>query len=112
MKRLVIILTVLLGLGFAATIPLFNAAAQNSNKFRRANGKAIKDQYIVVLRVDVDPDVDSNRLLHEFGGDRAGGFTYRKAINGFSVRLNETQARAAIPPLAAFCARMWNTCSS
>ena len=59
MKRLVVILTVLLGLGFAAAIPFFNAAAQNSNKFRRANGKAIKDQYIVVLNDDADPDADS-----------------------------------------------------
>jgi subtilisin family serine protease len=91
MKRLVIILTVLLGLGFAATIPLFNAAAQNSNKLRRANGKAITGQYIVVLRDDIDPD-DANRLSRDFGGDRAGGFTYHRAINGFSVRLNEDQA--------------------
>jgi aqualysin 1 len=103
MKRLVIILTVLLGLGFATSIPLFNAAAQNPNKFRRANGKAIKDQYIVVLRDDVDLDVDSNRLSHEFGGDRAGGFTYRKAINGFSVRMNEAQAaRMAEDPRVEF----------
>jgi subtilisin family serine protease len=94
---------VLLGLGFVAAIPLFNAAAQNPNKFRRANGKAVKDQYIVVLRDDVDPGVDSNRLSHEFGGDRAGGFTYRKAINGFSVRLNEAQAaRMAEDPRVEF----------
>lgn len=103
MKRLVIILTVLLGLGFAASIPLFNARAQNPNKFRRANGKAVKDQYIVVLRDDLDPDADSNRLSHDFGGDRAGGFTYRRAIKGFSVRLNEAQAaRMAEDPRVEF----------
>ena len=103
MKRLVIILTVLLGLGSAASIPLFNARAQNPNKFRRANGKAVKDQYIVVLRDDLDPDADSNRLSHEFGGDRAGGFIYRRAIKGFSVRLNEAQAaRMAEDPRVEF----------
>ena len=103
MKRLVIILTVLLGLGFAAAIPLFNAAAQNSNKFRHANGKAIKEQYIVVLKDDADPDADSNRLSRDFGGDRAGGFTYRRAINGFSVRMNEAQAaRMAEDPRVEF----------
>lgn len=92
MKRLVIILFVLLGLGFAAAMPLFNAGAQNANKFRRANGKVITGQYIVVLKDDADPDAESNRLSNAFGGDRAGGFTFRKAIKGFSIRLNETQA--------------------
>jgi subtilisin family serine protease len=92
-----------LGLGFAAAIPLFNAAAQNSNKFHRANGKAIKDQYIVVLKDDADLDADSNGLSRDFGGDRAGGFTYRRAIKGFSVRLNEIQAaRMADDPRVEF----------
>jgi subtilisin family serine protease len=103
MKRLVITLFLLLGLGFAAAHPLFNAGAQTANKLHRANEKAIKGQYIVVLKDDVDPDVDSNRLAHEFGGDRAGGFTYRRAINGFSVRMNENQAaRMAEDPRVEF----------
>lgn len=103
MKRLVITLIVLLGLGFAAVIPLLNAAAQNSNKLRRANGNAIKGQYIVVLKDDADPDVDSISLSRDFGGDRAGGFTYRRAIKGFSVRMSETQAaRMAEDPRVEF----------
>lgn len=103
MKRLVITLIVLLGLGFAAAIPLFTAGAQNSNKFRRANGKAITGQYIVVLKNDADPDVESTRLSRDFGGDRAGGFTYLRAIKGFSVRMNETQAeRMAEDPRVEF----------
>ena len=103
MKKLVIILTVFLGLGFATAIPLFNAAAQNANKLRRANGKAIKDQYIVVLKDDADLDADSANLSRDFGGDRAGGFTYRRALKGFSVRLNENQAaRMADDPRVEF----------
>ena len=103
MNRLVVTLIVLLGLGLAATIPLFNAGAQNSNKLRPASGKAIKGQYIVVLKNDADPDVDSIRLSHDFGGDRAGGFTYRRVIKGFSVRMNETQAaRMAEDPRVEF----------
>jgi aqualysin 1 len=93
MKKILITLVVVIGLGLAATItPLFNAGAQNGNKFRRANGKAIKDQYIVVLRNDADPDANSIRLSREFGGDRSNGFTFRSAIKGFSVRMNENQA--------------------
>ena len=93
MKKILITLVVVIGLGLAATIaPLFNAGAQNSNKFRRANEKAIKGQYIVVLKNDADPDANSMRLSREFGGDRSNGFTFRSAIKGFSVRMNETQA--------------------
>ena len=93
MKKLAIALVVLVAVGLAAAIqPFFHADAQNSNKFRRANAKAIKGQYIVVLRKDADPDVNSVALSRDFGGDRSGGFTYRNAIKGFSVRMNEAQA--------------------
>jgi subtilisin family serine protease len=93
MKKLLITLVVVIGLGLAATLtPLFNAGAQNSNKFRRASEKAIKGQYIVVLKNDADPDATSMRLSREFGGDRSNGFTFRSAIKGFSVRMNENQA--------------------
>lgn len=104
MKKLLITLVVVVGLVMAATIPpLFDAGAQNSNKFRRANEKAIKGQYIVVLKNDADPDADSNRLSREFGGDRINGFTYRSALKGFSVRMNETQAaRMAEDPRVEF----------
>jgi subtilisin family serine protease len=104
MKRLIIVLGVTIGLGlFAAIPPLLHAGAQSSNKFRRANQKAIKGQYIVVLRNDSDPDAESIRLSRAFGGDRTGGFTYRKAIKGFSVRMNEAQAaRMADDPRVEF----------
>jgi subtilisin family serine protease len=104
MKKILIALVVVIGLALAATIaPLFNAGAQNSNKFRRANGKAIKDQYIVVLKPDADPDANSMRLSREFGGDRSNGFTFRSAIKGFSVRMNENQAaKMAEDPQVAF----------
>jgi subtilisin family serine protease len=104
MKKLLIALVVVIGLGLAATItPLFNAGAQNSNKFRRASEKAIKGQYIVVLKNDADPDANSIRLSREFGGDRSNGFTFRSAIKGFSVRMNENQAtKMAEDPQVAF----------
>jgi subtilisin family serine protease len=104
MKRIAITLVVIVGLGIGAAIPpLFNARAQNSNKFRRAHEKAIKGQYIVVLRDDSDPDADSIRLSRAFGGDRTGGFTYRRAIKGFSVRMSEAQAtRMAEDPRVEF----------
>ena len=104
MKRLIITLGITIGFGlFAAIPPLFNAGAQSSNKLRRANENAIKGQYIVVLRNDSDPDTESIRLSRDFGGDRAGGFTYRRAIKGFSARMNETQAaRMAEDPRVEF----------
>ena len=104
MNKILITLVVVIGLALAATItPLFSAGAQNSNKFRRTNGQAIKDQYIVVLKNDADPDANSMRLSREFGGDHANGFTFRSAIKGFSVRMNENQAaKMAADPQVEF----------
>lgn len=77
----------------------------NSSKFRRMRAdKRIANQYIVVLKDDVD-DVDSEsiRLARDFGGDRNGGHTYRRALKGFSVRMSEQQAaRLADDPRVAF----------
>jgi subtilisin family serine protease len=77
----------------------------NSGKFRRVRAdKRIANQYIVVLKDNV-PDVDTEalRLAREFGGDRNGGFTYERAIKGFSVRMPEQQAlRLANDPHVAF----------
>ncbi|HEY3581915.1 MAG TPA: S8 family peptidase, partial [Pyrinomonadaceae bacterium] len=81
--------------------------APNSNaaKFRRTSpDKRIPNQYIVVLKNDVD-DVDSEalRLSRDFGGDRGNGFTYHQAIKGFSVRMPEAQAaKLANDPRVAF----------
>src|ERR1051326_2067026 len=81
--------------------------APNSNaaKFRRTSpDKRIPNQYIVVLKNDVD-DVDSEalRLSRDFGGDRNGGFTYHRALKGFSVRMPEAQAvKLAEDPRVAF----------
>ena len=81
--------------------------APNSNaaKFRRTSpDKRIPNQYIVVLKNDVD-DVESEalRLSRDFGGDRGNGFTYHQAIKGFSVRMPEAQAaKLANDPRVAF----------
>ena len=105
MKRFCIILAVVGALGLAASVPSFlKVHGQNPNKFRRTQpDKRIRDQYIVVLKDDADPDTESIRLARDFGGDRGGGHTYRRAIKGFSVRMNEAQAaRMADDPQVEF----------
>jgi subtilisin family serine protease len=83
-------------------------AAQSQNggpKFRRIRAdKKIANQYIVVLKDDVgDVEGEAHRLARDFGGDRDGGYTYDRAIKGFSVRMNEQQAlRLADDPRVAF----------
>ena len=81
-----------------AVVVLTTVQGQNSNgnssKFRRVRAdKRIANQYIVVLKDDVD-DVDGEavRLSRDFGGDRNGGHTYKHAIKGFSVRMSEERA--------------------
>ncbi len=77
----------------------------NSSKFRRMRAdKRIANQYVVVLKDDVN-DVDSEaiRLARDFGGDRNGGHTYHRALKGFSVRMSEQQAaRLANDPRVEF----------
>ena len=105
MKRIWIILAVVAALGLAASVPSFRKVhGQNPNKFRRTQpDKKIRDQYIVVLKDDADPDTESIRLARDFGGDRAGGHTFHRAIKGFSVRMNEVQAaRMAEDPQVEF----------
>ena len=67
---------------------------RTANKFRRTQvNKRIAGQYLVVLNNDVsDVDAEASRLSQSFGGDRSSGFTYHRALKGFSVRLNENQA--------------------
>jgi len=70
------------------------APDSSAAKLRRTRpDKRIPNQYIVVLKNDVD-DVDGEalRLSRDFGGDRNGGFTYHSAIKGFSMRMPEAQA--------------------
>jgi subtilisin family serine protease len=77
----------------------------NANKFRRARpDKRIPNQYIVVLKNDVtDVESEAIRLSRDFGGDRGGGFTYQRALKGFSVRMPEAQAaKLANDPRVAF----------
>ena len=66
----------------------------NSSKFRRLHAdKRIPNQYIVVLKDDVeDVEGEAVRLARDFAGDRNGGHTYRHAIKGFSVRMSEERA--------------------
>jgi len=91
-----------------AVVVLTAAHGQNSNvgsKFRRMRAdKRIANQYIVVLKDDVaDVDSEALRLARDFGGDRNGGFTYHRALKGFSVRMPEQQAvRLADDPRVAF----------
>lgn len=78
---------------------------QNGQKFRRVRAdKKIANQYIVVLKDDVgDVESEALRLARDFDGDRSGGFTYDRAIKGFSVRMNEQKAlRLADDPRVAF----------
>ena len=78
-----------------AVVVFTSAQSQNGGpKFRRVRAeKKIANQYIVVLKDDVgDVDGEAFRLARDFGGDRNGGFTYNRAIKGFSVRMNEQQA--------------------
>lgn len=105
MKRFLITLGVVLALVVCASIPsLFTVRGQNPDKFRRTHpDKKIRDQYIVVLKDDADPDVESIRLSREFSGDRNGGHTFRRALKGFSVRMSEQQAqRMADDPRVEF----------
>lgn len=75
----------------------------DKGKFRRAE-KRIQDQYIVVLKDGVaDVDQEATRLAQNYLGDRSNGHTYRSALKGFSVRMNEQQAaRLAAEPLVEF----------
>ena len=90
-----------------AVIVLTAVHGQNNKggKFRRLSAdKRIANQYIVVLKDDVD-DVDgvAHRLARDFDGDRNNGQTYHRALKGFSVRMNEQQARRlAEDPQVAF----------
>ena len=81
-----------------AVVVLTTAHSQNPNsnsaKFRRVRAdKRIANQYIVVLNDDVgDVDGEAHRLSRDFAGDRNGGYTYKHALKGFSVRMSEERA--------------------
>ena len=66
----------------------------NSSKFHRVSAdRRIPDQYIVVLKDDVeDVEGEAVRLSHAFAGDRSGRYTYKHTIKGFSVRMPEERA--------------------
>src|SRR3989449_3571580 len=105
MRRFLVILAIMISLGLCAAIPSFiTVRGQNGNKFRRARAdKRINGQYIVVLNNNTDPDTEAVRLSHDFGGDRGGGQTFRRALKGFSVRMSEEVAiRLADDPHVAF----------
>ena len=77
----------------------------NSAKLRRVRAdKRIANQYIVVLKDDVnDVDGEAVRLARDFAGDRRGGHTYKHALKGFSVRMSEERAaKLADDPRVAF----------
>ena len=94
MRRFLVILAIMISLGLCAAIPSFiTVRGQNGNKFRRARAdKRINGQYIVVLNNNTDPDTEAVRLSHDFGGDRGGGHTFRRALKGFSLRMSEEAA--------------------
>ncbi len=92
-----------------AVVVLTTAHSQNSNsnssKLRRIRAdKRIANQYIVVLKDDVgDVEAEAGRLSRAFSGDRNGGYTYKHAIKGFSVRMSEERAaKLADDPRVAF----------
>jgi subtilisin family serine protease len=100
-------LFVLIALSLTAVV-LTVVHGQDSNgnsKFRRMRAdKRIPNQYIVVLKDSVaDVDGEAGRLARDFGGDREAGYTYHRAIKGFSVRMPEAQAaKLAGDPRVAF----------
>src|SRR5689334_22653063 len=107
MKKTLLLFTLLAICVSVVVLTTVHGQAPNSNaaKFRRTSpDKRIPNQYIVVLKNDVD-DVDSEalRLSRDFGGDRGNGFTYHRALKGFSVRMPEAQAaKLAEDPRVAF----------
>ena len=107
MKKTLLLFTLLAICVSVVVLTTVHGQAPNSNaaKFRRTSpDKRIPNQYIVVLKNDVD-DVESEalRLSRDFGGDRGNGFTYHRAIKGFSLRMPEAQAaKLANDPRVAF----------
>ncbi|HET8782598.1 MAG TPA: S8 family peptidase, partial [Pyrinomonadaceae bacterium] len=89
----------------AVVLTAVHGQNNNASKFRRQRAeKRIANQYIVVLKDDVD-DVEGEaiRLSRDFGGDRNDTHTYNRALKGFSVRMPEQQAlRLADDPRVAF----------
>ncbi len=73
-----------------ATVVAVGAFAGNGDI--RRNERAIKDQYIVVLREGVDAGGAAADLAWRHAGDL--GHVYTAALNGFSVRLPEGRAIA------------------
>src|SRR5689334_3096401 len=107
MKKTLLLFTLLAICVSVVVLTTVHGQAPNSNaaKFRRTSpDKRIPNQYIVVLKNDVD-DVENEalRLARDFGGDRGNGFTYHRAIKGFSLRMPEAQAaKLANDPRVAF----------
>lgn len=67
---------------------------QATGKFRKT-GKKILDQYVVVLRDDLDASsvkAVTDELVRAHGGQRR--FIYENALKGFSIRLPERAAQA------------------
>jgi subtilisin family serine protease len=97
MKRVLTLLTVLIGLSLA-TLPMFSGGqghAQNGKgKFRRSQ-QAIHNQYVVVLKDEVE-DVPSlaSRLALAHGG--VTRHIYQHALKGFSIQLPEAAAAIAL----------------
>ncbi|HJT66276.1 MAG TPA: S8 family peptidase [Pyrinomonadaceae bacterium] len=107
MKKTLLLFALLAICVSVVVLTTVHGQAPNSNaaKFRRTSpDKRIPNQYIVVLKNEVD-DVEGEalRLSRDFGGDRGNGFTYHRAIKGFSVRMPEAQAaKLANDPRVAF----------
>jgi hypothetical protein len=97
MKRVLTLLTVLIGLSLA-TLPMFSGGqghAQNGKgKFRRTKN-AIAHQYIVVLKDDVNQqDVPSVASQVALGAGGVPTHVYQHALKGFSIQLPEAAAIA------------------
>ena len=110
MKKVFVLSALIVLLTTIAYLPITHSQGnfrfrRTANKFRRTQvNKRIAGQYLVVLNSDItDVDAEASRLSQSFGGDRSSGFTYHRALKGFSVRLNENQAqRLAEDPHVAY----------
>ncbi|HEY0101812.1 MAG TPA: S8 family peptidase [Pyrinomonadaceae bacterium] len=96
MKRLAALLLII-GVCAIALVPSHTQAQRpevSQGKLRR-NAAAIKNQYIVVFNESVRREQvgeEAARLVRLHGGTI--GFTYRNALRGFSVEMNEAAAEA------------------
>ena len=72
-------------------LPLLSQAAPGGNGNGNGNGKKVPDQFIVVLKDNVDVDTAAEELTKKNGGELH--HVYKHAMKGFAVKLNENKRK-------------------